>query len=158
MKVLILILCIVCVLMFAVLGIYYYVDIKWPLENDVNAPLNRAQVAAEAEDILLWMKKVEQGMIERNMTEGYATIFKHTPDFDYTAIYKSVQNLIIRLERTVKMEKSSVQYQTAVDDIRGNIRELDLRINNYLLKHYWWLYIITWGFMVIGIILMLTMV
>ena len=129
----------------------YYFGIKWPLENAVNAPLNRAQVAAEAEDMLEWMEKVRDGMEDRGMTSGYATILKHTYDYDYSAIYKSVQNLITRLGRTVKMDKSSDEYQMAMDDIRGTMRELDLRIGEYLFKNYvWWLIIIAIVFLIIA--------
>ena len=129
-------LCLIALGLSIALG-FRYMFIGWGIENDVNAPLNRAQVAAEAEDMLKWMMQVEKGMQKRGMTEGYATILKHTPDYDYAAIYKSVQNIITRLGRTVEMDKSSVEYQTAVDDIRGACRELDLHVYSYRLKHYW---------------------
>lgn len=136
-------LCFICVVIMIVLFISFKFGVQWPLEEDVNAPLNRAQVSAEAEDMLEWMNKVKAGMERRGMTHGYATIFKHTVDYDYEHIYTSVNNIIGRLERTIEMDKSSVEYQAAVDDIRGTARELDLRIGEYCIKHYgWWMTIL----------------
>lgn len=121
------------------LVVVLFLAVIWPLENDVSAPLNRAQVSASADDMLHWLLRVRDGMTRRGMTSGYATIFKHTVDYDYAAIFRAVNGLITRTETATRMDRSSVAYQSAMDDLRGVARELDLHPREYCLKHFgWW--------------------
>jgi 23S rRNA maturation mini-RNase III len=130
----------------------FFFKIKWSVENDVLAPLNRAQVAAQADDMLLWLEKVERGMQRRGMTEGYATIFKHTSDYDYAAIYKSLENIIGRLNVTVEMDRASPAYQMAMNDHRGNLRELEVWTSEYTWKYWgWWWFTLTCAFFALAV-------
>lgn len=99
---------------------------KWsyPIDRDVWAQLDRAQVSAEADDMLVYVDVAISGLEERDQISGHCALYFKTLNNDLGAQYQSMKNIRSRLERTVLFDKSSVEYQSAIDDIRGTIREL----------------------------------
>lgn len=108
-----------------------YLSWDYPIDRDVWAVLNRAQVSAESEDMHQLVSKAIHGLENReglfsrkSQTEGHcAAIFK-TPENSLAEQYRVLKNIRSRLDRTNQMDKMSVEYATSVDDIRGTIREL----------------------------------
>lgn len=119
-------------------GIYYYLNWSYPISRDVWDKLDRAQVSAESEDMLIYVNQAIQGLevrkglfSNRPQTEGHCALIFKKPSNDLSAQYQILKNIRTRLERTNTFSKTSVEYQSAVDDIRGTIREVP-----YL--HCWW--------------------
>jgi len=108
------------------------------------AMMNRAQVSAEMSTMAQNLADVQQGMERYGMTSGYsATIFK-TPGNDMALNYQAVVDLKERAESLSTVDQASVEYNVALDDMRGTIREL------YIEAIYWWLirnplYWVAWG-------------
>lgn len=116
----------------------------WRSEAEVYAYKHRAQVAAEAEDVLKYLERLKEGMEKWGMTKGhYALIFK-TPWNDAGLDYIALTRAIERVKRLIGMDKSSVAYQTGMDDVRGIIRELEMDV-----FYFWALHTpLLWGFVV----------
>ncbi len=120
----------------AKLGIKHYT-----IDRDITSLLDRAQVSSSAEDMLEYMTKLISAMESRGMTKGHnATVFKK-PRTDMSLIYKSVIRSIERLTRVANMNIESIEYQTALDDIRGTLRELDLQAYGWWMSQGAWMLI-----------------
>jgi len=112
-------------------GITYFLSWGYPINRDVWDVLDRAQITAESEDMFNLVDKaiveleVRKGLFSgKPQTEGHcAWIFKK-PSNSLDAQYLALKNIRTRLKRTNTFSKSSVEYQSAIDDIRGTIREL----------------------------------
>ena len=125
------------------LAFRYYVG--YTFERDIDAWMHRAQVAADAEDIREYMQHYKAGLESRHLTTGYWAVYFTRPDNSYELHYRSVVRVLERLEYVVKMEKKSVEYQTALDDIRGTLRELPDLVSGYLWVSFWFLQILCWA-------------
>jgi len=65
------------------------------------------------------------GIISKKpQTEGYCAMWFQQPANSLGMQYTAMKNIRTRLERTNKFDKNSVEYQAAIDDIRGTIRDL----------------------------------
>lgn len=112
--------------------------------RDIGAPLNRAQVAAQAEDVDLYMEQVQEGMERHDLTHGHWGLepllgFNKNVDNDFAVAYQSVLNIRERLADIKEFDKTSTEYQVALDDIRGTIRELSIgqQAHNAWQEHWW---------------------
>jgi len=104
------------------------VYVGWQTDVQVNAYLERAQIASSAEDMNMYLNLLKNGMEDWGYTEGhYALIFK-TPWNDAELDYRAVNQAISRTEMIMEMDKMSPEYQTGMDDVRGIIREIELNI------------------------------
>ncbi len=109
----------------------YYVAWKYPLERDVWGVLDRAQISAESEEM---HKLVNEAIIDLEnkkslfsglpQTKGYCALIFKKPDNSLEMQYTALINIRTRLERTNQFDKTTVEYQSAIDDIRGTIREV----------------------------------
>jgi hypothetical protein len=116
----------------------------------VTGYLDRAQVAADIEDIHNYLVLTKQGMEEGGFTQGYATWWLPTPENDMTLVTKALNQLINRSSLIIGMDKTSTAYQTALEDIRGTIRELNLHTHEYYIWHNGLVFIFT---VVIGVLI-----
>lgn len=114
------------------------------IQNEVTGWLNRAQVAADAEQIHTDLVKVKEAMERRNMTKGYAAWLWKTPDNNMEEIYKAVSSLVDRTEGIIGMDKTTTTYQVALDDIRGTVRELELHAWGYAWRHGGYSVLVVW--------------
>ncbi len=109
----------------------YYICWKYPLERDVWGVLDRAQISAESEEMY---KLVNEAIINLEnkkslfsglpQTKGNCALIFQKPVNNLEMQYTALVNIRTRLERTNTFDKSSVEYQSAIDDIRGTIREV----------------------------------
>jgi len=109
----------------------YFVAWEYPQRRDVWGVLDRAQISAESEDMYdlvdyaITTLENRNGLISgRLQTEGNCALIFQTPDNSLDMQYTAMKNIRTRLERTNGFDKSSMEYQAAIDDIRGTIREL----------------------------------
>lgn len=109
----------------------YYIGWKYPMQRDVWDILDRAQLSAESDDMYnlvnIAIKNIENkrslfsGMPQ---TKGHCALIFKKPQNSLDAQYIILKNIKIRLERTNSFDKTKQEYQGAIDDIRGTIREL----------------------------------
>lgn len=118
----------ICLLVF--FGAYYLLW-SYPLDRDVWSPLDRAQLSAESEEMYRLVDGAMKGLSDKKglfsrtpQTEGHCALFFKTPNNDLGAQWTILKNIRTRLARTNGFDKNSVEYQAAIDDIRGTIREL----------------------------------
>lgn len=106
--------------------------------RDVDCLLYRAQVAADRDDMLDYLKMVKQNMENYSMTHGHAALLFKTPHNDMAMNYKAVYRLIGRLESLLSVARNDTAYQVALDDMRGTIRELYRPSLDWCWVTYWW--------------------
>lgn len=101
-----------------------YVMWDYPMERDVWDNLNRAQTSADTQDMLDYVVEAKEGLAYRDQTAGHCALLFKKPSNDLAAQYKIIENIVSRISDANSFQKTSVQYQTALDDIRGTIREV----------------------------------
>ena len=94
--------------------------------------MDRAQLSAESEDMYdlvdIAIKNLEnKKSLGSGMSQavGHCALIFKKPSNSLEAQHKILVNIRTRLERTNTFDKYAVEYQSAVDDIRGTIREAD---------------------------------
>lgn len=116
----------------------------WTIGKDTDRILERAQIAAEAGDMYQYMVRLRDNMQEYGMTEGNTAFVFKTDMNDIGLQFRAVNKLIERLEMINELDKSSTAYQTALDDIRGTLREMPrIALGWYYIKTWWILALIT---------------
>ena len=105
--------------------------------KDTDSVINRAQVAAEAEDMLGYMQDLKVNLEEHGMTDGYTAVIFKGPDNDLSLNYRAINRIIERLDGIKDMDKTGTTYQVALDDIRGTIRELPNPTDGYVWVAVW---------------------
>ena len=117
----------------------YYTSVD--VGRDTTAWLNRAQVASNPEDMAEYLEKCRDGMIEWELTDGDSILFFATPEHDMELVMAALESNLERCYKIQEMDPYSPEYQTALDDVRGAIRELNLQAvsrywtKNWLLDH-----------------------
>ena len=116
-------------------GIIYAVRFDYKVKRDTVAWLSRAQVAGDLEDMEEYILNCMDGMEKWGVIEGNADPIFPTASNDFDLIYKALNRTVIRCDEIyTTYNKTSQEYQTALDDIRGQLRELDL----HLPEGWWW--------------------
>lgn len=129
----------------------------YQIDRDINGWKDRAQVSSEPRDMLTWMTNVQEGMERWGMTQGHAALIFQTPSNDMSLIYHTVQQHVAQAVVLGTMNRSSPEYQTGLDNLRGSIRELNLQAGYYWDIHagvFWWILFIAagLGFIIFGMI------
>lgn len=126
-------LCIVAVAVFWIVAAYQ-------LDRDIDSLIDRAQVGANAEDMLEYLKQLKENMEAVGMTKGHTALIFKNPRNDVGLNYKAVKRMIERLEGVKDLPRDGTAYQTAMDDIRGTIRELPNPAQGWLwVRYLWWM-------------------
>ncbi len=114
-----------------IFGIVQYLYWEYPIQRDVWDVLDRAQITAESDDMLILVNEAKTslenkiGLFSRKpQIDGNCALIFKKPSNSLTAQYLALTNIKTRLERTNTFDKNSVEYQSAIDDIRGTIREI----------------------------------
>jgi len=109
----------------------YYVSWKYPLERDVWGVLDRAQISAESEEMYKLVNEAINSLENKRslisnkpQSEGHCALIFKKPDNSLGMQYTALLNIRERINRTNSFDKSSVEYQTAIEDVRGTIREV----------------------------------
>jgi len=131
---------ILCVLILVALAgcIVFTVMQNYGIDKDINGWLDRAQVSSNPTDMKNYLIECKEGMIKWELTDEHDAIIFETPENDMELIMKALERSIDRCHEIEKMDTGSPEYQTALDDVRGQIRELDLHSNGrYWVKHWY---------------------
>lgn len=115
------------------------------LVRDVDALLDRAQVAADREDMTEYLSELKQNLERHGMTQGHFALIFKTPANDLALHFKTVNRILERLHGIKDIPKNDTAYQVALDDIRGTIRELPNPAIAYLWTEYGFLYVLGVG-------------
>ncbi len=137
-----------------ILNIVFFVYVKYTYERDIDAVLQRAQVAANRTDMLHYMERLKQNMEKHDLTHGHTALFFKTPANDLALYYRSVGNIIGRLESIENVPENDTVYQVALDDIRGIIRELPDIAFDVTFVRYWHIFIICIGSALVAFVLL----
>jgi len=96
------------------------------ISRDTGAWLQRAQVAAQADDMLYYLKQADAGLSKWHYENGYAAIIFKTPWNNADMDRETISQAINRTETINLMDRSGVAYQAGMDDVRGIIREIEI--------------------------------
>jgi len=122
---------------------------KYVMVRDINANLNRAQVASNAEDMYRFLSKLKTNMEFYGMTEGYSILIFQTPNNDmgeiYLAVVRSQERIGELLTLDTSTETGKLTYDTRLDDVRGTLRELEIPALSF-----WWIHNFLGWLMIIG--------
>ena len=132
---------VVCVI-YTAIATTYLVSQNYQVSRDIEAVAHRAQVAADAKEMLRYMQTWKVNMESHGMTEGYTALIFKTPSNDLSLLYASVKQIISRLEQIKDLPKSDTAYQVALDDLRGTIRELETPSLGFVWVHNWMLFVL----------------
>ncbi len=109
----------------------YYISWTYPLERDVWGKLDRAQISAESEEMyqlvdeaIISLENKKSLIYRKPQSKGHCALIFKKPDNSLEMQYTALYNIRERLNRTNSFDKYSVEYQAAIDDIRGTIREV----------------------------------
>ncbi len=119
----------------------------YELGRDIDALEHRAQVAADAEDMLGYMQTLKGNLEKYDATHGYTAVIFKTPANDLGLLYESVNRIISRLEQIKELPKNEAAYQVGLDDLRGTIRELEAPAEGILWVRNWgliWIMLLIW--------------
>jgi len=108
--------------------------------RDIDAVIDRAQVAADREDMLGYLQTLKTNMEKWGMTQGHFVLIFKTPANDSALHYKAVNRIIERLDSIKSLPKNETAYQVALNDLRGTVRELHNPALSWLWANYWFLY------------------
>ncbi len=129
---------------------FFLIREEYFIDRDIDSVVERAQLSANAEDMLGYVNQLENNLKEYHLTSGYMALVFKTPANDMALYYKSVHRIGERLEQIKALPRNETAYQVALDDLRGTLRELPGVAWDYIWVHYWFVII---GILVLGIIL-----
>lgn len=135
----------------------------YQIDREVDSWKGRAQVSSEPNDMYEYMSNVKEGMERRGFTSGYADPIFPTSETDMALVYRAVQQHVDQAEVLTTMDRSTPEYQTGLDNLRGSIRELELHTKSYWSWHFglgWWIlntlswiFLCVFGFWLLAVLL-----
>ena len=121
----------------------------WGAYRDVEAHLSRAQVSANAKVMADRLDVLLDNMEERDLTRGSTALIFRSSVNDLELIYQDLGEVRDRARLIEKLDQSSVEYQTGLDDMRGTLREIKIEAR----KAAFWYSPFTWIAIFLAIIL-----
>lgn len=118
---------------------------NWQVEKDTVSWLERAQVASNPFDMQDYLLKCKAGMEKWEITSGHSAFILETPENDMALVMEALQQNIDRCDDIQNFSRTSIEYQTALDDVRGALRELNLHAPEaWWYIHALWLSVWAW--------------
>ena len=117
----------------------------YTLVRDVDALLNRAEVAADCEDMIQYLTQLKENMKRHGMTSGHFALIFKTPTNNLALHFKTINRVLERLNSIKNIPKNEVAYQVALEDIRETLRELPNPALKFLWVKYWFLFVLGGG-------------
>lgn len=114
-------------------------------DRDIGSWMDRAQVAADASDISIYVKTAMRGLENYSLTDGYCAIIFKKPDNDLGLNYLAYERIAKRADNLHLLDHSSDAYQSGVDDLRGTTREIAQPGFGCMMAQEWiWVTILWW--------------
>ena len=117
----------------------------------VSSVMNRAQVSADRGDMLTQVEILHDNLIGLGWTRGHSAVIQTTSETDLALNFKAVERIQYRLGEMRYMDRNGDAYQSALDDIRGTLREMpDPRAGMMRVRYWPWVlgfFVVTgiWG-------------
>ena len=121
--------------------------------TDTSAYIERAQVAADIDDMRNYITRATNGMRKHKMNRGHAAIIFKNPSNDLGLINRSLNQARARLTEIKGLESTDVAFQQGLDDVRGILRETNIPVMNAVYARFWYLTLLILFFPVSIIIL-----
>lgn len=117
----------------------------WQVEKDINKVQYRAQVAADADRMIVLLDELIGNMEERDMTSGHAALIFKSPTNDIGQDYQALLAVRERAQLLAGLDRTSPAYNSGLDDLRGTLREINIEAWYYeaLSSFTWWLFLIS---------------
>jgi len=113
---------------------------SYQLERDLDSVQDRAQIAANPRDMLGYLHTLRDNMERHGATTGHIALIMKTPATDLALQFQAINSLIDRLEQIQALPIDSAAYQTALDDLRGVLRETPrIARGVFWVQYGWWL-------------------
>lgn len=116
--------------------------------RDIGAPLNRAQVTSDPTAMDGFLAKVQAGLEKHGYTSGHWQPINKNDDNDFAVAYASVIKMRDRLSEIKTMDRGSVEYNVALDDLRGTVRELRIGQQDRVGWDFVWI----WPLLCVGLV------
>jgi hypothetical protein len=96
-----------------------------------------------AHDMLAYVHTLRSNMVKHDATSGHTVLLIRTPANDLALHFQALNGVAGRLEAIQTLPADSTAYQTALDDLRGVLREMP-RIGSDLfwVRYGWWMAIV----------------
>jgi hypothetical protein len=123
----------------------------YPVYANVDAQLDRAQVSSSISMMAENLEKVRAEMERRGITQGHAALVFKTPQNDVGLDYQAVTALRDRARNLSDADPTSVEYNVALDDMRGTVREIEIEAYYHaaIRNPMAWISLILWIILVI---------
>jgi hypothetical protein len=112
--------------------------LAYHLDRDIDSQMDRAQVAADAEEMSIELSKVSASMFRYGASTGHTAFVFTNPRNDLGLQYRAIGRLVDRLDGLAKLPQDSTAYQSGLDDARGIIREMPRLEYGVLWMQRWW--------------------
>jgi hypothetical protein len=121
------------------------------LNRDLDSLQDRAQIAANPQDMLVYLRTMRDNMVKHGAITGHTALLMKTPATDLALHFQAVNSVIRRLEQIEDLPADSAAFQTALDDLRGVLRETPRIASGVFWVHYgWWMTLV--GLVCLGMI------
>ncbi|GEM_PF-6439555 len=129
------------------------------LRIEILHPQARAVTAANAEDMLKFLRQMDEAMERRGMTSGYTSLLTRSPLKSVPEIRGNVKSLIKRVEEIQELGPENAAYHTGLADVRRTLQQLDLQILGWWTYNTWegriFFWIFLWGGLIATIVALL---
>ena len=127
-----------------VIGLILIAGFAWfqwyDLGRDLDSVQDRAQIAANPRDMLAYLQTLRDNIEEHGATSGHTALLMKTPGTDLALQFQAINSVIDRLEQIQALPVDSAAYQTALDDLRGVLRETPRIAGGvFWVRYGWWL-------------------
>jgi hypothetical protein len=113
---------------------------SFQLNRDLDSVQDRAQIAANPEDMLGYVRTMRDNMMKHGATSGHTALLLKTPANDLALHFQAVNSVIERLEEIQSLPADSAAFQTGLDDLRGVLREMPrIATGVFWVKYAWWM-------------------
>jgi hypothetical protein len=124
---------------FALIGVLAFGGVQlFQLSRDLDSIQDRAQIAANREDMLGYLRTLRENMVKHAATSGHTALLLRTPANDLALHFQALNSVIGRLEQIQGLPVDSAAYQTALDDLRGVLREMPRVARGVFWVQYGW--------------------
>ena len=115
--------------------------LQWSrLNRDLDSVQDRAQISANPQDMLGYLRTMRDNMVSHGAASGHTALLLRTPATDLALHFQAVNSVIERLEQIQGLPVDSAAYQTALDDLRGVLREMPrIASGVFWVRYGWWM-------------------
>jgi peptidoglycan hydrolase-like protein with peptidoglycan-binding domain len=111
-------------ILLVIAAVFAAARLRYALDRDLDAVMDRAQVAADAADMLRLMATLREHLNAYDATTGYGAYVLKSPRNNLALQYRTVEGIITRLEQLNGVAKNDAKYDAALTDLRGLLQQM----------------------------------